>query len=88
RAALYCAEASALMAGYILFDKFYYGVPILVAHGPLAGLAAILLIVGTVFIATGLIGEMISRVYFESTGKKIYAVRNIYRKSASRQVIK
>jgi glycosyltransferase involved in cell wall biosynthesis len=88
RAALYCAEASALMAGYILFDKFYYGVPILVAHGPLAGLAAILLIVGTVFIATGLIGEMISRVYFESTGKKIYAVRNIYRKGASRQVIK
>jgi glycosyltransferase involved in cell wall biosynthesis len=88
RAALYCAEASTLMAGYILFDKFYYGVPILVAHGPLAGLAAMLLIVGTVFIATGLIGEMISRVYFESTGKKIYAVRNIYRKGASRQVIK
>jgi glycosyltransferase involved in cell wall biosynthesis len=88
RAALYCAEASALMAGYILFDKFYYGVPILVVHGPLAGLAAMLLIVGTVFIATGLIGEMISRVYFESTGKKIYAVRNIYRKGASRQVIK
>jgi glycosyltransferase involved in cell wall biosynthesis len=88
RAALYCAEASAIMAGYILFDKFYYGVPIMVAHGPLAGLAAMLLIVGTVFIATGLIGEMLSRVYFESTGKKIYAVRNIYRKGASRQVVK
>jgi glycosyltransferase involved in cell wall biosynthesis len=88
RAALYCAEASAIMAGYILFDKFYYGVPILVAHGPLAGLSAMLLIVGTVFIATGLLGEMLSRVYFESTGKKIYAIRNIYRKGASRQDVK
>ena len=78
RAAFYCIAASVLMAGYILFDKFYYKVPILVAHGPLAGLAAVLLMVGTIFIATGLIGEMISRVYFESTGKKIYSVRKIH----------
>jgi glycosyltransferase involved in cell wall biosynthesis len=78
RAAFYCIAASFLMAGYILFDKLYYNVPVLVAHGPLAGLAAVLLLVGTVFIATGLIGEMISRVYFESTGKKIYSVRKIH----------
>jgi glycosyltransferase involved in cell wall biosynthesis len=78
RAAFYCVVASSLMASYILFDKLYYNVPVLVAHGPLAGLAAVLLLVGTVFIATGLIGEMISRVYFESTGKKIYSVRKIH----------
>jgi glycosyltransferase involved in cell wall biosynthesis len=80
RAAMWCIVASVLIGGYILFDKFYYKVPILVAHAPLAGFAAILLMVGTIFIATGLIGEMISRVYFESTGKKIYSVRKIYRK--------
>jgi glycosyltransferase involved in cell wall biosynthesis len=78
RVAFYCTVASLLMAAYILFDKLYYNVPVLVAHGPLAGLAAVLLLVGTVFIATGLIGEMISRVYFESTGKKIYSVRKIH----------
>jgi glycosyltransferase involved in cell wall biosynthesis len=88
RAALYCTVVSTLITCYVLFDKFYYNVPILVAHGPLAGLAAILIMVSTVFIATGLIGEMISRVYFESTGKKIYSVRTIYCKDASRQVIK
>jgi hypothetical protein len=82
RAALYCLIASMLMMGYVLFDKFYYNVPILVAHGPLAGLAAVLLMVGTIFIATGLIGEMISRVYFESTGKKIYSVRKIHHRDA------
>ncbi len=80
RAALYCIVISLLLFGYILFDKLYYNVPILVAHAPLAGLGAILLLVGTIFIATGLIGEMISRVYFESTGKKIYSVRKIHRR--------
>jgi glycosyltransferase involved in cell wall biosynthesis len=78
RAAFYCILASAIMTAYILFDKIYYKVPVLVAHGPMAGLAAVLLMVGTVFIATGLIGEMVSRVYFESTGRKIYSVKKIH----------
>jgi len=82
RAALYCIVTGLLLSAYILFDKFYYNVPIIVAHAPLAGLAVVLLLVGTIFIATGLIGEMISRVYFESTGKKIYSVRKMYRKNA------
>jgi len=80
RAALYCFLTAFLLSAYILYDKFVYNVPILVAHGPLAGLAAVLLLIGLIFIATGLIGEMISRVYFESTGKKIYSVRKVYRK--------
>jgi glycosyltransferase involved in cell wall biosynthesis len=78
RAAFYCALASILMTAYILFDKIYYKVPIFLAHGPLAGLAAVLLMVGTVFVATGLIGEMVSRVYFESTDRKIYSVKKIH----------
>jgi len=80
RAAAYCILAALLMSTYILYDKFVYNVPILVAHGPLAGLAAVLLLVGLILIATGLIGEMISRVYFESTNKKIYSVRKVHRK--------
>jgi glycosyltransferase involved in cell wall biosynthesis len=80
RAAFACIFFSFLFACYILLDKFYYNVPIFVAHGPLAGLAAVLLLAGFIFIATGLIGEMVSRVYFESTNKKIYSVRKIYSK--------
>jgi glycosyltransferase involved in cell wall biosynthesis len=83
RAATWCIVASVLMGGYILFDKFYYKVPILVAHAPLAGFAAVLLMVGTIFVTTGLIGEMISRVYFESTDKKIYSVRKIHTRQTS-----
>ena len=80
RAAMYCIIAALLMGAYILYDKFVYNVPIMVAHAPMAGLAAILLLVGLILISTGLIGEMISRVYFESTNKKIYSVRKIYLK--------
>ena len=83
RAAMWCSVVSLLLAAYILFDKLYYKVPVVVAHGPMAGLAAVLMLVGTVFIATGLIGEMFSRVYFESTDQKIYSVRNIYRRQTS-----
>jgi len=80
RATLYCILTSFLLTAYILYDKFVYNVPIFVAHGPLAALAAILLMIGLLLIATGLIGEMISRVYFESTNKKIYSVRKVHRK--------
>ena len=80
RAAMYSILISLLLSAYILYDKFAYNVPIFVAHGPLAGLAATLLLIGLIFVATGLIGEMISRVYFESTNKKIYSVRKVHRK--------
>jgi glycosyltransferase involved in cell wall biosynthesis len=80
RAASLCIIAALLIGAYILYDRFAYNVPIFLAHAPLAGLAAILLLVGSIFITTGLIGEMLSRVYFETTNKKAYAVRNIYRK--------
>jgi len=80
KAAMCCILAAVLMDIYILYDKFVYNVPIMVAHGPLAGLAAVLLLVGLILISTGLIGEMISRVYFESTNKKIYSVRKVHHK--------
>jgi glycosyltransferase involved in cell wall biosynthesis len=80
RPAVYSILLSLALFAYILYDKFVYKVPITVAHAPLAALATILLLIGAIFITTGLIGEMISRVYFESTNKKIYSVRKVHRK--------
>ena len=79
KAAMYCVLASAAMSTYILYDRLVYNVPVMVAHGPMAGLAAVLFITGLIFVATGLIGELVSRVYFESTGRKIYSIRKVYR---------
>jgi len=80
KGAFYCVIVSSLIFAYVLFDKFYYGVPIKVSHAPLASVGIMLLLIGMIFVSTGLLGEMISRVYFEATSRKIYAVRNIYNK--------
>jgi glycosyltransferase involved in cell wall biosynthesis len=80
KGALYCFLISVLMGMYILYDKFVYNVPIFVAHAPMAGLAATLLLVGFILISTGLIGEMVCRVYFEATKKTTYSIRKIHRK--------
>ncbi|MCD6394974.1 MAG: hypothetical protein J7M40_15900 [Planctomycetes bacterium] len=80
KAALYCFVVSCALGCYLLFDKLYYKVPILGLHGPLAMLTGLLILIGFGFVSTGLIGELISRVYFEATQRKIYAVRKVYRR--------
>jgi glycosyltransferase involved in cell wall biosynthesis len=88
RAALFCFLASLLVVFYILYDKFFYNVPIGVAHAPLAALAVVLLLVSFILLSTGLVGEMVCRVYFEATDRKIYSIRKIYTKQIARQVTK
>lgn len=79
KAAFYCFGFSFALGCYLIFDKLYYKVPILISHGPLAIVAGLLILIGFGFVSTGLIGELISRVYFEATQRKIYAVRKVYR---------
>ncbi len=78
KAALYCFVASFALTCYLLFDKLYYKVPIFNSHGPLAMLTGLLVLIGFGFVSTGLIGELISRVYFEATQRRIYAVRKVH----------
>jgi len=49
-------------------------------HGPLMALGFMLVVVGLLLVATGLIGELLMRIYFESTGARTYAVRRTVRK--------
>ena len=79
KAAFYCFGVSLAIACYLLFDKLWYKVPMLGSHGPLVILTGLLILIGFGFVSTGLIGELISRVYFEATQQKIYAVRKVYR---------
>ena len=46
-------------------------------HGPLMFAGGLLLLGGLMMFSTGLIGEMMMRTYFESQGRRIYAVREI-----------
>jgi glycosyltransferase involved in cell wall biosynthesis len=47
-------------------------------HSPLMLLGALLLLTGLVMFSTGLLGEVLMRTYFESQGRRIYAVREVH----------
>jgi glycosyltransferase involved in cell wall biosynthesis len=61
---------------YMILEKLV-GHDIFVEHGPLLVAGAMLWFAGLMMFSTGLIGEMITRTYFESQGRRIYAVREI-----------
>ena len=57
--------------------KIWTGGDILTEHGPLMVLGGIALVTGVILFCTGLLGEVLTRTYFESQGRRIYAVREI-----------
>ena len=52
-------------------------------HGPLMALGFMLSVTGLLLLATGLIGELLVRIYFESTGARTYAVRRLVKAGRS-----
>jgi glycosyltransferase involved in cell wall biosynthesis len=62
---------------WMLAKKAIYGIDLFDVHGPLMLLGAVLILAGVQLISSGLIGEMLSRIYFESQGKPIYAIEKI-----------
>jgi hypothetical protein len=56
--------------------KWYSGGRLFMTGNPLLLLSAMLELVGVQFISIGLLGELLTRTYFESQGKTPYAVRN------------
>jgi len=65
-----------LILGGLMLHKLS-GYAILADHGPLLIAGALLLVAGLMMFSTGLLGEVLMRTYFESQGRRIYAVREI-----------
>ena len=65
-----------LILGGLAIHKFW-GHSMLEDHGALAVAGALLLLSGLMMFTTGLLGEVLMRTYFESQGRRIYAVREI-----------
>lgn len=62
---------------WLIIDKALNGTALFDKHGPLMLLGAVLILAGVQLISSGLIGEMLSRTYFESQGKPIYSIEKI-----------
>jgi glycosyltransferase involved in cell wall biosynthesis len=57
--------------------KLWTRADIITEHGPLIVVGALALVNGVILFSTGLLGEVLTRTYFESQGRRIYAVREI-----------
>jgi len=57
--------------------KLWTGEDIIDQHGPLIIVGALALVTGVILFCTGLLGEVLTRTYFESQGRRIYAVREV-----------
>jgi glycosyltransferase involved in cell wall biosynthesis len=74
---LISAGSGALALFSVAVKKFWTGEDIFVQHGPLLLASALALVTGVMLFCTGLLGEVLTRTYFESQGRRIYAVREI-----------
>lgn len=59
---------------FLLFEKVVMGVEIMETHGPMFLAAMLLIICGVQLISIGLVGEMLSRTYYETQNKRIYSI--------------
>ncbi len=65
-----------LILSYLLGYKLM-GYDLVTDHGPMMIAGALLLLAGLMMFTTGLLGEVLIRVYFESQGRRIYALREV-----------
>ena len=63
--------------GFLFLDKMFTGADIFVQHGPLLILGMLLSLFGLQFLATGLVGELMMRNYFEAHQKPVYRLERI-----------
>lgn len=73
KAAIFSIIVSFLTLGWLIYLKFAEGQSMI--QSPLLLLSAILFVLGIQFFLLGLIAEICVRIYHESQGKKIYAVK-------------
>jgi len=62
---------------YLAVEKVAIGHDMIAVRGPLMAAGGLLLLAGLMMFSTGLLGEVLMRTYFESQGRRIYAVREI-----------
>jgi glycosyltransferase involved in cell wall biosynthesis len=74
---LFCTVVGLVINSWLLIKKAIYGTDLFEQHGPLMLLGLVLILAGVQLISSGLIGEMLSRTYFESQGKPTYSIEKI-----------
>lgn len=77
---LLCFTAGSSVMAYLLYEKLQ-GNAIFLEHGPLLLSAVVALLAGVQLLSTGLIGEVLTRIYFEGQQRRIYSVSRVLGRS-------
>jgi len=77
---LACFSAGSAALAYLLYVKIG-GHAIFLEHGPLLLLAVVAVLAGIQLVSTGLIGEILTRIYFEGQQRRIYSVSRVIGRS-------
>jgi glycosyltransferase involved in cell wall biosynthesis len=76
----FASLAGGLAAGlYVVAAKFLTGDPVFLAHGPLLLLSAVLIQTGVLLVGIGVIGEFLTRIYFDGRRRRIYTIDRVAR---------
>ncbi len=75
------------VAGWLAVQKLFYNSHLLVQHGPLMILGAVLFIAGLNMLAVGLLGEMQVRHYHEPTRRAPYSVDRVLRAQSEEHTV-
>lgn len=83
-AGLACALAGVGICAWLIVERALVGLAL--STRPLFLVGTVLVLAGMQLISMGLLGEMLARIYHESQGKPIYAVREVLEKYAASDV--
>jgi len=75
--ALVSFAGGSAIAVFLTWQKVVHNAHLMVQHGPLMLTGMFLMVTAFQFLSLGLIGELLSRTYYESQNKPIYNVREI-----------
>jgi len=75
--------AGSLIGLWLIVKKIVLGSDLFSQHGPMIIFGMVLFLAGVQLICSGLLGEVVSRTYFESQGKPIYTIEKIVSKQTS-----
>ena len=78
-----CATLGGAGLVFLIVEKLR-GAHVMIEHGPMLIASSVLALTGLQLFCTGLIGEVLTRTYFESQGRPIYGARELIRSAGSR----
>lgn len=85
RIGMACGAAGFVPLAWLTIEKLAFDASI--SDRPLLLLGILLTVVGVQFICTGILMEMLARTYFEATGAKTYAIREVLGKRKGARVV-